>query len=333
MKEEKPTMSEIAKSLAISSVTVSRALSGQEGVGDELRAKILMKASELGYFKQKSISDQKILVLHQKPFVQDRSNYSFMVQGVEKALQAVGCEYSMELVDKDRQEQYYLPSRVAKGTLFDGVIFIGQFDDRYTRFLLPKIRNQVLFAGYVPSSNCDSVWFNFNNGGYKQCEYLIKHGHKKIAFIGDNRSYINKEKVVGMISALEDYGFPVRNDFFVYADEDLPKRVDELLHGDEVPTAVICQWDYTAVRLIKCLHEAGVRVPEDLSVVGSGNTEMSSLFIPALTTLELSIDYASECAVELLLKRIGRPEKPVESILIGSVLVERNSVCAIDGTS
>jgi len=67
-------------------------------------------------------------------------------------------------------------------------------------------------------------------------------------------------------------------------------------------------------------------VPDDVSVIGSGNTEMSSLCIPALTTLEMHIDYACEMAVELLLKRFDRPEKPDESILINSTLIERESV-------
>jgi DNA-binding LacI/PurR family transcriptional regulator len=326
MKTEKTKMSDIAKALEISNISVSRALSGQDGVSDELRNKILIKASEMGYLKAKNVNENKILVLHRKPFVQDRSNYSYMVQSIEKALQTLDCEYDMEFVDKTRQEKLYLPNKVAKGTKFNGLIFLGKFEKEYVRFINTKIKNQVFYTGYSPSADCDSVWYNFNNSGYKQCEYLIKKGHKNIGFIGNNSSYINKEKVLGIISALEDYELPVRCDFFVYAEENFEQKVNELINKNNGITAIICQWDYTAVKLIKFLYESGIKVPDDISVIGSGNTEMSALFIPTLTTLELHIDYACKCVVELLLKRINKPDKPFENILINSTLVERNSV-------
>ena len=329
MKSEKTTMSDIAKALEISNISVSRALSGQDGVSEKLRSKILMKASEMGYLRPRNSGDKKILVLHQKPFSQDSSNHSYMIQGIEKALQAAGSEYDIEFMDKIRQEKLYLPNKVAKGVSFDGVIFIGGFENGYVRFIATKIKNQVFYAGYSPSIDCDSVWYNFNNSGYKQCEYLIKKGHKRIGFIGGSNVYINKEKVLGIESALKDYALPMRDNFFIYTKGNFEESVNELIQSSECPTAIICQWDYTAIKLLKYLYETGVRVPEDLSVIGSGNTEMASLSIPALTTLELYIDYACECAVDLLLKRIEESDKPYETILINNTLVERDSVKGI----
>jgi len=81
------------------------------------------------------------------------------------------------------------------------------FNSEYLSFISTKIKNQVFFTGYSPSFDCDSVWYNFNNGGYKQCECLIKNGHTKIGFLGNSSVYKNKEKVLGITSALEDYKF------------------------------------------------------------------------------------------------------------------------------
>jgi LacI family transcriptional regulator len=108
LKSDKVKISDIAKVLEVSTISVSRALSGQVGVSDELRNKIIYKAKEMGYFKVKSNQDIKILVLHQKPFVQDRSNYSHMVQGIEKEIQKAGCEYDLEFVDKNHQDELYI---------------------------------------------------------------------------------------------------------------------------------------------------------------------------------------------------------------------------------
>ncbi|OOM81495.1 HTH-type transcriptional repressor PurR [Clostridium puniceum] len=325
MKSNKVKISDVAKALETSTISVSRALSGRVGVGEELRNKILSKAKEMGYFKEKTNNEIKIFVLHQKPFVQDTSNYSHMVQGIEKAIQKIGSEYDLEFVDKDHQEELYLPYKLQKGISFDGIIFIGRFNNKYVEFISSKIKNQVFYTGYSPSFDCDSVWYNFNNGGYKQCEYLIKKGHTQIGFLGNSSVYKNKEKVLGITSALEDYKLTTKDEFFIYK-ENFEEKMLNLINSKDRPTAIVCQWDYTAIKLIKFLYDKGIKVPEDISVIGSGNTEMSSLSIPALTTLELNIDYACEVAVSLLFKRIRNPEKPYENITINSVLVERDSV-------
>lgn len=325
LKMDKVKISDIAKALEVSTISVSRALSGQTGVGEELRNKIINKAKEMSYFKVKNNEDIKILVLHQKPFVQDTSNYSHMVQGIEKAIQKVRCQYDLEFVDKGYQDKLYLPYKIQKGSKFDGIIFIGRFKSEYVKFISTKIKNQLFYTGYSPAFDCDSVWYNFNNGGYKQCEYLIKKGHTQIGFLGNSSVYKNKEKVLGITSALEDYELKVKNEFFIY-EENFEEKVLDLINSKDRPTAIICQWDYTAIKLIKFLYDNGIKVPDDISVIGSGNTEMSLVSIPALTTLELNIEYACETAVALLLKRIRKPQKPYENITINSVLIERDSV-------
>lgn len=326
LKVTKVTISDIAETLGVSAISVSRALSGQAGVSDELRNKIINKAKDLGYIKQKGNENINILVLHQRPYNQDNSNFSYMVQGIEKAIQNIGLEYSVEFVDKDNQEMLYLPYKMSRGHNFDGVIFIGRFNDKYVDFIKQKIKNQVFYTGYSPSYNNDSVWYNFNNGGYIQCEYLINKGHTLIGFVGNTGVFKSKEKLIGITAALEDHNLPVRNDFLLDIVDEFDEKILELLNKPERPTAIICQWDVTAIKLIKLLDKMGFRVPEDISIIGSGNSEISQLSMPALTTLDLNIMYACETAVALLFKRINFPNKPSENITINSHLIERDSV-------
>ena len=326
MKNAKIKISDIAKALEVSSISVSRALSGQTGVSEELRDKILEKSKEMGYTKQKSPENINILVLHQKPYIQDNSNFSSMVQGIEKSIQQIGVEYSIEFVDKENQDNLYLPYKLTKGNNFDGVIFMGRFHQNYTQFIMKKIKYAVFYTGYSPAYNFDSVWFNFNNGGYKQCEYLIKQGHKNIGFIGNTNYFRNKERLLGITSALSDNQIEINQSFFLDVEENFDEKIIKLIGKKEIPTAIICQWDFTALRLIKLLVQNGLRVPEDISIIGSGNTEMSTLSEPSLTTLDVHIEYSCQVAVELLLKRISNPEKPHENITINSTLIERDSV-------
>ena len=330
MKRKKISIADIANALNISTMSVSRALSGKNGISEELRLNIVQRAKELGYSNQKSDSHINILILHQMPFIQDNSNFSTMVQGIEKSVQAAKVDYSIEFVDKDNQENLYLPCKLSKGKSFDGVIFIGSFNKAYTQFIQHKIKSQVFYAGYSPSYDYDSVGSNFNNGGYKQCEHLIKKGHKNIGFIGNTDFFRNKERMLGITSALEDYELPVKKEFFLNLEDTTEELIVGLIKGDAQLTAVICQWDFTAIQLIKTFHEHGLSVPQDISIIGSGNTEMSTLSQPSLTTLDLHLEYSCEIAVELLLKRIANPDKPSEAILVNSTLVERDSVKSIN---
>lgn len=329
LKNNKIGISDIAKALNISTMSVSRGLSGKNGISEDLRNKIEQKAKEMDYLKQKNDATINILVLHQKPFIQDNSNFSTMVQGMEKAVQQTKVEYSIEFVDKINQNNIYLPCKLSKGNSFDGVIFIGRFNEAYTQYIKQKIKNQVFYTGYSPSYDYDSVWSNFNNGGYKQCEYLIKKGHRNIGFIGNTDFFRNKERLLGITSALEDYKIPIREELLLNSDIDSEKNIIDLIKKDVKPTAIICQWDFTAIKLIKFLHENGISVPHDISVIGSGNTEMSTLCLPSLTTLDLHIEYSCEVAVALLLKRIANSHKPSENIAINSTLIERDSVKSI----
>lgn len=332
MKNNKATITDIADALGTSTVSVSRALSGQTGVSEELKIKILEKARELGYIKSKKSSEINVLILHLKPFNQDNSKFSNMVQGVEKALQEISADYSIEFISRDAHENLTLPYKLTKGINYDGVILLGRFSPDYARFIRQKIGNIIFFTGYSLSHDYDSVWFSFNHAGYKQCSYLIGKGHTEIGFIGNARSLRTKEKLLGISTALEDNGIQAVNEFILDAKDSNSDKLTELIDKKQLPTAFICEDDFKAIELIKLLGANGISVPGDISVIGSGNTDISSLISPALTTMDLNIDYACVAVVSTLLKRINNPGKPCENISVLSSFIERDSVRQINRT-
>lgn len=326
MKTKKVTITHIAQALGLSPVSVSRALGNMPGISDELKAKIVEKAAEMGYVKPRKHTPARILVLHQKPYQHDNSNFSYMVQGIEKALQQADTDYSIEFLDKEKQSRLTLPYRLSKGFKFDGVIFIGRFNAEYISLIHQEIPNLILYLGYSPAHDHDSVWFSFLHAGYKQCKYLIDRGHRRIGFIGDLSAYRNKEKKTGITSALEEHGLAVDESLFFERGETMDGRLSGLITEGLLPTALICDHDHTAVELIRGLRERGLHVPEDVSILSSGNTEVSAFSLPALTTMDLNIEYSCHTVVATLLKRIADPLKPAENIAILSKLVERESV-------
>lgn len=326
MKDDKITIASIATSLGISNMSVSRALSGQTGVSEELRNKVLDKAKELNYAKCKKYTDLNILVLHERPLIDDSSNFSLRVQGIEKSLQKTGAEYSLEYVDSDNQDKMYLPHKLSRGVLYDGVILLGKFNEKYVNFISEKIRNIVIFTGYSPSYDYDSVSFNFNNSGYKQCQYLIKNGHKNISYLADMSLFRSKELLIGITTALEDYKIPVKTHFFNDIRENYKDKIINLIESTEKPTAIICAVDRVALELLRVFHKNNISVPEDISIISTGNTQISALSIPALTSMDLNNEYSCESAVNLLMKKINYPHKPKENISVYSTLIERDSV-------
>jgi len=326
LKREKVTISSIADALSISPVSISRALSGQPGVSEELKDKILRKAKEMGYTKNKKNEPVNIMVLHQRPYSMDNSNFGYMIQGIERALQKADAAYHVEFVDKVTQNDLVLPCKLTKGLKYDGVILIGRFNLEYAALINQKLSNLIFFTGYSPSYDYDSVWFSFNNAGYKQCEYLIKKGHNNIGFIRNSKFYRNKEKLLGITCALEDYQLPINTELFLDLNDGYPESLNQLINQKKLPTAFICDYDFTAIELIRTLYENNIKVPDNISVVGSGNTEMSELSIPPLTTLDLNIEYSCEAVVSTLMKRISYPNKPFENIAILSKLIERDTV-------
>ena len=327
MRNDKTKISDIANALGISAISVSRALSGQYGVSSDLRDRVFETAKEMGYVKPKSSEDLNILLLHQKAHLQDNKNYTQVIHGIENAIQKTNAEYHTEFIENDKNENLQLPYKLSRGICFDGVILFGHFKREYIEMINEKIKNLVIYSNYCQSLNYNSVLYNYSNGAYKLCEYLIKRGHKRIGFLSDSSNkYKNREKELGIAMALEEYGLPVVEEFFIYENENFKDKVTRLVTQEDRPTALICQRDYTAVKLLKLLHTQDIRVPDDISIVGGGNSEIASMSIPALTTLDLNIQYACETALELLLKSINNPDKPIENIMINSILIERDSV-------
>lgn len=331
MKKGKITISDIAAALDISPVSISRALSGQSGVSEKLKDRIVEKAKEMGYIKIKKNQCLNILVLHQQTYMLDNRNFGQMAECIAKALQKANADYDVELLDKSSQTEMILPYKLSKRAAFDGVIIIGRFDPVYARFIKQKINNLIYLCGYSPAFDYDSVCFNYANAGYKQCENLIKKGHKVIGYAENNKNsslFRNKEIRLGVSTALEDFQLLIHKDYFLDLNG-YHEKLSMLTHAKTAPTAIVCDDDFTALELIKLLYENNIKVPDDISIIGCGNTEMAALAIPALTTLDLNIEYTCEVAVATLLKRILHPDKPYENIAILSKLVERDSVRSI----
>ena len=326
MAQKRVTIAQIAEIMDVSPITVSRALSDRPGVSDELRQRIKDKARELGYKKVRSNAVKSILLLIRRKFVVDNSNFSLIVQSLEHYIREAGMGFTMEFVEKEKQENHIVPCALHSNQRFDGVILLGQFLDDYAAAVQKQIPNMVILNGTSHRVDADFVYFDFNRAGYYAAQYLIEKGHRQIGFVGVEGRFNNCLRYMGYRRALEQAGIEVDERYVISKNAGLERIIQGMMEGDQLPTAFICNSDRTAIHLIKILHEGGTAIPQQVSVIGNGNTEMSSLTIPSLTTFDLNLDYACYVTVNTLARRIEQPETPEMSIFITPDFVERKSV-------
>lgn len=324
-KHTKVTISKIAESLNVSPITVSRALSNQPGVSNELRQKIIKKAKELGYKRCKKNDKVSILFLIRHRYVADHSNFSQLVEGIESSTKKKGANLAIEFVDAEKRDELVLPESLIQGKNFSGVILLGKFEDAYAANVQQVVPNMLILNGGLDLLDCNYVYYNFYRIGYRAAEYLIDNGHSRIGLIGSQRSHGKNMRYFGMLNAIQAHELEFNNEFLITR-EGMNAEITQLIDKENLPTAFICQSDHVAMKLIKLLHEREINVPQDVSVIGSGNSEISSITIPEITTFEVNIPVVCEVAVKTLLEQIGVEKQICRTTYIDASLIERDSV-------
>jgi DNA-binding LacI/PurR family transcriptional regulator len=176
-----------------------------------------------------------------------------------------------------------------------------------------------------------------HQGGYLAGELLARHGHKRVAFIGDLMAATVQDRLMGLRDALGDADIPFRRsmvvDLAVGADRFgdwgacISAGVRRLLDDANRPTAIVCSCDAVARQVYRDLANAGLRVPDDMSVVGyDDDAHILDLLTPGLTTIRQPFSELGRAAMELLKVRIGSPSSAAEARVLPVELVERASV-------
>ena len=198
----------------------------------------------------------------------------------------------------------------------DGILFFSmKFPEKYVDLILQRKVPMVLVDTY--HSKFDSISVNNIKGAYIATEYLIKLGHRRIGMITARlESTPAKQRFKGFKKALSWYGVKFREEYFIETED---KRLDgfnreagyqsakKLLSlNKKIPTAIFVSSDVQAVGVIQALEEAGIKVPDDVSVIGFDDIELAKDF--GLTTVRQPMYHMGVLAVERLFERIEKPE-------------------------
>jgi len=308
------TIKDIAREANISYSTVSRALSGHPQVNEETRNNILKIANEMGYTPNalaKGLVSKNTYTIGL--IISDITNPFFaeVAQGVEDCANRYGYQVflcnSNWNVQREKECLYRLHS-----SRVDGIVISPASSDS-SHIVDSQFNVPIVFAAQKPQSNgCNYVTVDDFKSSTIAVEYLVKLGHRKIAYIG---GLLNTNSGVarfnGYKSTLEKHNIPVILNNIMHGDYTQAsgyKLAKELLLNHELPTAIVAVNDITALGVIQAVEEYGLNVPRDISVIGFDDISFASLDKILLTTIYLPKYGIGEESVELLIQKIQNPK-------------------------
>lgn len=338
------TIKDIAKAANVSHTTVSRALNDSPLINDVTKRKIRRLAQELNYVPNVSA---KSLVSHRSfniglffSTLSRGTSAHFFYDVVREVSKGIKDRYNLIVKGIDEYEGNY--KRITPRQ-FDGVLIMSQSeaDDDMVKQLLKQHIPVVLLnrpAGGLPLANIVS---DDGIGAYRLVSHLVAQGHRRIAMIEGREGFMSsKLRRQGYLDAMRDSGLQADERLMRKGSYDLEsgyEAMKQLLGVRPQPTAVFSANDDMAVGAIKAIHEAGLAVPDDISVAGFDDSIFAAYTTPALTTVKRPIEQVSREGLRLLLdlmedkRRAGQHETHPEPVYLEARLVIRHSVAAPRG--
>ena len=334
-------LADIAEVVGVSSVTVSKALADQKGVGEELRNQIKKIASELGYVSLSATKNQDEknsynigVLVSKKYFDQTQSFYWLMYQELATRALSKNSFTMLEVVTSEDEEGCTVP-KLLEGKRINGLVVIGSMTREYLDMIEQKSSVPVIYLDfYSKEQNCDSVISNGYGGMYKLTDYLCSLGHRKIAYVGTLYSTNSiTDRYFGYCKALCEYGIEPKKEYII---EDRDRVTAEMKSLEdclpkEMPSAFVCNCDLIALEVINVLNKKGYKVPEDVSVVGFDDYAFSNVNNVRLTTYAVDVKEMSKKVIKMLVKRMDGNDYPATvSIVSGEMIIGETTAVPSD---
>lgn len=335
--EKRVRMVDIAEKMGVSTFTVSKALSGKDGVSEEMREEVRRVAEKMGYqVKNKSniesaSKSMKFGILTRNKYIeQGQSFYWNLYERMLYHLNASGHIGILEFISEEAETQFQLP-KFMQTEIINGLILMGKFSKGYRNMLMEAKIPFVCLDMFDAECGQDTVISDGYYGMYFVTRHLLQMGHRDIVFLGRvGATYSITDRYFGFCRAMQEAGLQVTPEM-VLSDRDekdmLQISIEQLHH---MPTAFACNCDISAYYLMQKLQAKGYRIPNDISIVGFDNYILSEMTTPKMTTYEVDLDKMALASIQQLQKRLEEPERPWEQLIISGHFIQRDSVKKIN---
>lgn len=327
------TIREVAERAEVSIATVSRVVNKVGFVSPDLERRVLEAMRHLNYHPSapaRSLRRQETRTIGVLIPQLDHPFFSALAYAIEKTLFAD--DYRMLLCSAQEDEVKELAyAEILLRQRVDGLVIVPTGHDTDWLTLFERQQTPVILLDRdIESLRASRVLVNNHQGGYDGMRHLLDLGHRRIAVIGaPEYSPSMQARMTGAKRALQDYGVTVPGDWLMIGNRSQydigVETAQHLLQQPERPTAIFALTDVTAVGVMHVAAETGLKVPQQLSVIGFDDIPLANFMIPSLTTVAQPIQAMGERAAKLVLRHIEEPDRPVETVVLDTHLVVRHS--------
>lgn len=331
MKNKKPTLKDVAKKAGVSVSTVSYVINNNPSISTAVRKKVQRVVENIGYIPNSNAQNMrtgKSMTLGL--ILPDLANPFFpeLAQAVENTAREYG--YSTVLIDCDLSKSIEIESidRLSKWGV-DGIVWFPVSQEDSASALQSKVPIVVIDRQL---NKYDTVVPNHFQGGVLQAEHLLNLGHKRIGMISGPLSVDNmkdrRDSFIETVSGKAKMIWEIENPFSMTIDS---KVKEKILEGGV--TAIVAGNDLIAIGAMEILKQAGVKVPQDVSVIGFDNISWGQWMSPTLTTISLPVHELGSQAFNFLLRRINKPSSTRFNLCMDLDIIPRGSVTEVSSST
>ncbi len=328
----KVSVKKISEITGFSPATVSNALNYKKGVNAETSAKIFKAAQELGYYEENHIRKVKFVMFKRDgSVVEDSPFFIQLISGAEQECRACGME--MQLCNLDKRDPGY--KEQAKWIMNDkasAVVLLGtEMMDSDIDLIRGMTCPFIVIDYWKEDMSFDAMLINNADSARMATEYLIANGHKEIGYLqGKFRIKPFRSRSAGYQTALQKAGIHLNKDYTVTMSTTIDGAYEDmkryLMGKPKLPTAFFADNDMIALGAMKAMAEVGVRIPEDVSIVGFDDLTFSSISYPPLTTLRVPKQEMGRAVVRRLRDMIKDNDGIKMKMQMCTQFIERKSV-------
>lgn len=328
---------EIAELAGVSPATVSRALRGLHHVNDETRQKIVDAALQLNHRVRPDLLPRDVVTRTNAvgviaPYI-SRWYFTQSINGIEQSLREAGFDLMLYNFSQVDARQRIFQEKLLRGKV-DALIVISMppQDEEFESILDLGIPLTLLGFDH---DGCSSVKVDDVLGGKIATQHLIDYGHKDIAILSGERvttlaSNVSNDRMAGFLEAMGSASidwnpeFEIRGDYNIQTSE---IAMESFLRRKKLPTAIFCHSDEMAFGAIKAIRKKGMRIPEDISVIGFDDHEIAQYV--GLTTVSQPPQLLGQMAAAATISRITNPESQTKHLSVATSLVLRETTARV----
>jgi DNA-binding LacI/PurR family transcriptional regulator len=328
-----PTIYDVARAADVSISTVSRVINASPNVSEVTRDRVQDAINQLAFVpkaeaRARAMKDfARIGVL--TPFFTAPA-FVQRLRGVAEGLLATRFELTIYTVESMDHLNHYLATLPVTGHL-EGLILLSLRVNDESALKLKEHNLETVLIEY-PRQDLNTVEINDVEGGEMAAEYLIGKGHQRLAFLGDTTdlgAYAILPitlRLQGFKNGVRQAGLSLPEEFICtsrYDVKDAERNIEPILRRPDRPTAIFCATDMQAWGVVNKARQLGLRVPEDLAVLGFDDLDFADYV--GLSTIHQPLDESGRLAVEILLSHLKEPERTLRHIRLPLRIVERQT--------